>query len=234
MAVCVSWIWTFLSFPVLGKFSAIMSSNMVSNSFLLSSPSGTPILWVSVSLILSQSSLKLTSLETFSLSVFFFCSGWVISAALSSILLIHSIVSSNLLLIPSTTAAKSLQSCPTLCNPIDSSPPGSPIPRILQARIQEWIAISFSNAWKWKMKVTSLSRVRLLVTPMDCSLPGSSIHGIFQARALEWGAIAFSDWFLLVYFKFQLLYSSVLLGSSLDFLTLFLYRSTLWLWYMFQ
>ena len=58
-------------------------------------------------------------------------------------------------------AAKSLQSCPTLCNPIDSSPPGSPIPGILQARILEWVAISFSNAWKWKVKVKLLSRVRL-------------------------------------------------------------------------
>ena len=62
-------------------------------------------------------------------------------------------------------AAKSLQSCPTLCNPIDGSPPGSPIPGSLQARILEWGAISFSNAWKWKVKVKSLSRVRLLVTP---------------------------------------------------------------------
>ena len=62
-------------------------------------------------------------------------------------------------------AAKSLQSCPTLCNPIDSSPPGSPVPGILQARILEWVAISFSNAWKWKVKGKSLSRVWLLVTP---------------------------------------------------------------------
>ena len=62
-------------------------------------------------------------------------------------------------------AAKSLQSCPTLCDPIDGSPPGSPIPGILQARTLEWIAISFSNAWKWKVKVKSLRRVRLLATP---------------------------------------------------------------------
>ena len=62
-------------------------------------------------------------------------------------------------------AAKSLQSCPTLCDPTDSSPPGSPIPRILQARTLEWVAISFSNAWKWKVKVKSLSRVRFLATP---------------------------------------------------------------------
>ena len=58
-----------------------------------------------------------------------------------------------------TTAAKSLQSCPTLCDPIDGSPPGSPIPGILKARTLEWVAISFSNAWKWKVKVKSLSCV---------------------------------------------------------------------------
>ena len=62
-------------------------------------------------------------------------------------------------------AAKSHQSCPTLCDPIDGSPPGSPIPGILQARTLEWVAISFSNAWKWKVKVKSLSRVWLLSTP---------------------------------------------------------------------
>ena len=61
--------------------------------------------------------------------------------------------------------AKSLQSCPTLCDPIDSSPPGSAVPGILQARTLEWVAISFSHAWKWKVKVKSLSCVRLLATP---------------------------------------------------------------------
>ena len=62
-------------------------------------------------------------------------------------------------------AAKSLQSCPTLCDPIGGSPPGPPVPGILQARTLEWVAISFSNAWKWKGKVKSLSRVQLLTTP---------------------------------------------------------------------
>ena len=62
-------------------------------------------------------------------------------------------------------AAKSLQSCPILCDPRDGSPPGSPVPGILQARILEWIAISFSKAWKWKVKVKSFSRVRLFATP---------------------------------------------------------------------
>ena len=69
--------------------------------------------------------------------------------------------------------AKSLQSFPTLCDPIDSSLPGSPIPGILQARTLEWAAISFSNAWKWKVKVKSLSHVQLLATPWTagCQAP---------------------------------------------------------------
>ena len=62
-------------------------------------------------------------------------------------------------------AARSLQSCPTLCDPIDGSPPGSPVPGILQARTLDWVAISFSNAWTWKGKVKSRSRVRLSETP---------------------------------------------------------------------
>ena len=62
-------------------------------------------------------------------------------------------------------AAKSLQSCPTLCDPIDGSPPGFPVPGILQAKTLEWVAISFSNAWKWKVKVKPLSRVWVFATP---------------------------------------------------------------------
>ena len=88
-------------------------------------------------------------------------------------------------------AAKSLQSCPTLCDPIDGSPPDSPVPGILQARTLEWVAISFSNAWKWKESEVAQS-CPTLSDPMDCNLPGSSIHGIFQARVLKWVAIAFS------------------------------------------
>ena len=65
----------------------------------------------------------------------------------------------------SAAAAKSLQSCPTLCDPIDGSPLGSSVPGILQARILEWVAISFSNAWKGKVKLKLLSRVQLLATP---------------------------------------------------------------------
>ena len=90
-------------------------------------------------------------------------------------------------------AAKSIQSCPILCDPIDGSPPGSPVPGILQARTLEWVAISFSNAWKWKVKSEVTQLCPTLCDPMDWSPPGSSVHGIFQARVLEWVAIAFSD-----------------------------------------
>ena len=85
-------------------------------------------------------------------------------------------------------APKSLQSCPTLCDPIDGSPPGSTVPGILQARTLEWVAISFSNGWKWKVKSESevTRSCPTLCNPMDCSLPGSSVHGIFQTRVPEW------------------------------------------------
>ena len=78
-------------------------------------------------------------------------------------------------------AAKSLQSCPTLCDPREGSPPGSPIPGILQARTLEWVAISFSNAWKWKVKVKSLSRVQLSATPY------SQEERLRNSRGQQWG-----------------------------------------------
>ena len=84
-------------------------------------------------------------------------------------------------------AAKLLQSCPTLCDPIDSSPPGSPVPGILQARILEWVAISFSNAWKWKMKVKSLSRVRLLATPWTAAYQAPPSTGF--SRQEYWSGV---------------------------------------------
>ena len=98
--------------------------------------------------------------------------------------------------------AKSLQSCPTLCDPIDGSPPGSPVPGILQARTLEWVAISFSNAWKWKMKGKSLSRVWLLATPRTTAYQAPPSMGFSRqeywsrsiagsGRILE--SIAFSD-----------------------------------------
>ena len=89
-------------------------------------------------------------------------------------------------------AAKALQSCPTLWDLIDGSPTGSALPGILQARTLEWVAISFSNAWKMKSESEVAQSCPTLCDPIDSSLPGSYVHGIFQARVLEWGAIAFS------------------------------------------
>ena len=92
---------------------------------------------------------------------------------------------SSLPLAPS--AAKSFQSCPTLCDPIDGSPPGSPIPGILQARTPEWVAISFSNAWKWKVKVKSLSRVQLLATPWTAAYQAPPSMGL--SRQEYWSGV---------------------------------------------
>ena len=93
-------------------------------------------------------------------------------------------------------AAKSLQSCLTLCDPIDGGPPGSSIPGILQARILDWLAISFSNAC---MHVKSLQSCPTLCKPIDSSLPGSSAHRILQARVPEWVAISFSIFLLKIH-----------------------------------
>ena len=75
-------------------------------------------------------------------------------------------------------AAKSLQSCPSLCNPIDGSPLGYSVPGILQARTLEWVAISFSKAWKWKVKVKSLSRARLFATPWTAAYQAPPSEGV--------------------------------------------------------
>ena len=85
-------------------------------------------------------------------------------------------------------AAKSLQSCPTLCNPINGSPPGSPVPGILQARTLEWVAVSSSNAWKWKVKVKSLSRVRLLATPWTAAYQAPPSMGF--SRQEYWSGVS--------------------------------------------
>ena len=84
-------------------------------------------------------------------------------------------------------AAKSLQSCPTLCNPIDSSPPGFPIPGILQARTLEWVAISFSNAWKRKVKGKSLSHVWLFTTPWTAAYQAPPSMGF--SRQVYWSGV---------------------------------------------
>ena len=84
-------------------------------------------------------------------------------------------------------AAKSLQSCPTLCDPIDGSPPGSPVPGILQTRTPEWAAISSSNAWKWKAKVKSLSRVRPSATPWTAAYQAPPSMGF--SRQEYWSGV---------------------------------------------
>ena len=84
-------------------------------------------------------------------------------------------------------AAKSPQSCPTLCDPIDGSPPGSPVPGILQARTLEWVAISFSNAWKWKVKVKPLSHVRLWATPWTAAYQAPPSMGF--SRQEYWSGV---------------------------------------------
>jgi len=89
-------------------------------------------------------------------------------------------------------AAKSLQSCPTLCNPIDGSPPGSPIPGIFQARTLEWVAISFSNAWRWKVKVKLLSRVRLFATPWTAAYQAPPSMGL--SRQEYWSGVPWWGW----------------------------------------
>ena len=101
---------------------------------------------------------------------------------------LHNPPSFNLSFCPAAAAAaKSLQSCPTLCNPIDRSPPGSPVPGILQARTLEWVAISFSNAWKWKVKVKSLSLVRLLATPWTAAYQAPQSMGF--SRQGYWSGV---------------------------------------------
>ena len=88
-------------------------------------------------------------------------------------------------LLSAAATAKSLQSCPTLCDPRDGSPPGSPVPGILQARTLEWVAISFSNAWKWKVKL--LSRVRLLATPWTAAHQAPPSMGF--SRQEDWSGV---------------------------------------------
>ena len=105
-----------------------------------------------------------------------------------SLLFLPSTSFSSLLMYAAAAAAKSLQSCPTLCDPIDGSPPGSPFPGILQARTLEWVAISFSNAWKWKVKVKLLSRVRLLATSWTAAYQAPPSMGF--SRQEYWSGVS--------------------------------------------
>ena len=117
-------------------------------------------------------------------------------------------------------AAKLLQSCPTLCDPIDSSLPGSPVPGILQARTLEWAAISFSNAWKWKVKVKSLSRVWLLVTPWTAAYQAPPSMGF--SRQEYWSGVPLPS----LYFPSALHLLILLSFSSWNYY--FCYHEALW------
>ena len=96
----------------------------------------------------------------------------------------HESCLSCLVVFPTAAAAatKSLQLCPTLCDPMDCSLPGFSVRGILQARTLEWVAISFSNAWKWKVKVKSLSRIRLLGTPWTAAYQAPPSMGFFRQQ----------------------------------------------------
>ena len=134
-----------------------------------------------------------------------------------------------------TTTTKSLQLCPTLCDPIDSSLPGSPVPGVLQARTLEWVAISFSNAWKGKVKVKSLSRVRPLVTPWTAAYQappsmgfsrqeywsGLPFPGKIQGRSTGNHESGFGVWQICVWFLALLFKSCVFLRYYLTSLSLF-------------
>ena len=116
-----------------------------------------------------------------------FCSTSLSTDCYTSYMSYHVVYHQNSSYCVSADATKSLQSCPTLCDPTDGSPPGSPVPGILQARILDWVAISFSNAWKWKVKVKSLSRVRLLATPWTAAYQAPPSMGF--ARQGYWSGV---------------------------------------------
>ena len=100
----------------------------------------------------------------------------------------------SLCMTDSAAAAKSLQSCLTLCDPIDRGPQGSPVPGILQARTLEWVAIYFSSAWKWKVEVKSRSRVQLFATPWTAAYQAPPSMG-FSRQEYWSGVISFADIF---------------------------------------
>ena len=116
-----------------------------------------------------------------------------------------------------SAAAKSLQSCPTLCDPIDGSPPGSSVPGILQARTLEWVAISFSSAGKWKVKVKSLSHVWLFVTPWTEAYQAPPSMGF--SRQMYWSGLPLPSPFghldVLIWYQGSSLQSCFLIISAL-------------------
>ena len=132
---------------------------------------------------------------------------------------------------PVAAAAESLQSCLTLCDPIDGSPPGSPVPGMLQARTLEWVAISFSNAWKWKVKVKSLSRVWPSATPWTAAYEAPPSMGFSRQEywsgvplpsptslsfTISWRLLKFiSSWQLVMLSNYLILFYPLLLLPSI-------------------
>ena len=147
------------------------------------------LLFVLHSSILSGWRLCLNFISKGSSRVFWSYSAHSLSNSPQTWLIIPNIIA-NCPAAAAAAAAKSLQSCPTLCDPIDGSPPGSLIPGILQARTLEWVAISFSNAWKWNVKLKSLSRVQLLATPWAAAHQAPLSRGL--SRQEYWSGVPLS------------------------------------------
>ena len=151
--------------------------------------------------------------QYFSLLPFFLCPFLFFLSFFSLMELAHSHVAA---------AAKSLQSCLTLCDPTDSSPRGSPVPGILQARALEWVAISFSNASKWKVKVKSLSPVRLLATPWTAAYQAPLSMGF--SRQEYWSGVplpspihmlVFIIYIILQYYSLYLVFQGFCISHSI-------------------
>ena len=132
----------------------------------------------------------------------------------------------NVIVGTAAAAAKSLQSCPTLCDPIDGRPPGSPVPGILQARTLEWVAISFSNAWKWKVKVKSLSHVQLLATPWTAAYQAPPSMGFSRQEYWSGVPLASLGRFIPRYFiLFVAVVNGIVSLISLSDFSLLMYRN---------
>ena len=129
------------------------------------------------------------------------------------------------LILAAAAATKLVQSCLTPCDPIDGSPPGSPVPGILQARTLEWVAISFSSAWRWKVKVKSLSRVWLFTTPWTTAYQAPLSMGF--SRQEYWSGVPLPSPFLelggdYLGFEFYLNYTNSLSHVFMQFIILYM------------
>ena len=155
---------------------------------------------------------------SFPMSQFFTSDGQSIGASKYRLSICDHLLSS------AAAAAKSLQSCPTLCDPIDGSSPGSPIPGILQARTLEWVAISFSNAWKWKVKVKLLSHVRLLATSWTAAYQAPLSMGF--SRQEYWSGVPLPS----LYFILDLIKNNYIQGVFLGQSTAPLWTQSYYFW----